>query len=309
MIRVSRRTFALLFIAAPLFACAEELDMPWTRVTDEFDPDFGHYYSIVQADRDAGTCVALGLRTPSEYPSESDDRVEVRGADLEFDGGYGTEYSPDCTNEYHINAYAKITGSVEFHRYVSAPAVPSGKQPCAVDFDVRVVMDAGPTYTLRGEDAPIHADGCPRPAAYAAEYVELDAAYGTYAETEQLILAAWDPERETCVWARFYADANPASEVATPSGWSYGGLGFGQTAVEGCVAAELVTPPTGTSYPRVTFPALGSSGTLSFAEVDAEGRPCRVDVDVVLESFGPFDWVLDDVGLRASGVAVAGGCG
>ncbi|WP_181233495.1 hypothetical protein [Enhygromyxa salina] len=305
----------VMLLAMTLTGCGAEQD-GWTRVVELGEGD-DQLYSIVHVDPLTDSCVAVTLRGPaSTYPPDEDLDVRVKGADLVVWSANGMGMGGRaCTNGFMTTGGTTARGQVEFEDFVGAA---DSRVPCRISFELTIAAFDGQTYEISAREFPILDVGCPRPGVYASEHLDLDAAYGVHNGVGNLVIASWDPQHEACVWARFLSsnDATPPkSEVEVVNPWVYGGLRFGLMERERCVASELVVPPIDPPYDSDSAPALRSSGSLSFVTSEiqelAGGQllvPCTLDVDLSLQSLGRYQWTPDDVGMRESGVVVAGAC-
>jgi hypothetical protein len=299
--RGARSFVAVLAVLAA--ACTADEPRGWTRVVELGEE--GQYYSLVHADREADVCVMLELGEPFE--SEIDN-VLVRGGNYVEKSTSAGPWRADCTNgrDGYSSGDRRVTGKVTFHDFSNTvePNI-----PCTVSFELEIEGFEGEMYEMSAKKFPILDVGCPRPGVYAAEYTQLDAAVGVYEGHETVVISAWDPTREVCVWARLSTDPElPDSDVEVPDAWVYSGLRFGLTEEADCSAAQFVRPPINPTYMSTSVDALHATGAVRFLATDDSGWPCALDVDLDLRTLGQYDWTADDVHMRGVDVKVVGAC-
>lgn len=332
------RRLGLISLALSCSLACGDPPQPWTRVIHQEDEN-GRTYAIVQADPRDNTCTRIMLVADSEGV-DSQDHVEVR---LRGVSGFGfraayveQDHPPDyvepdiatkCTNAVPPSDIGlpepRVSGKLRFE----APG-PEGR-PCRVSFDLEVwhytdfdVETGMPTKLVAhpafAEDVEIYDVGCPHPETSAVTYTQIEAALGEFEGLSTLVMSSYDADAGTCVWARLLpADALPsdgASEVEVDGTWAYAGVRVATSAPEDCHAA-LLTNPNVDIGPSRSAPPLRSRGTIRFTNTQSVPTstgsveaPCRLDLDVALETYGEFFWLPDLVRMRADAITVAGAC-
>lgn len=332
------RRLGLISLALSCSLACSDPPQPWTRVIHHENGN-GRSYTIVQADAHDNTCTRIALVTDTEWIANQDHvEVELRGVSgFEFLTAYVAQDDPpdfvkpdiatQCTNAEPPSDIGppppRVSGKLRFE----APGAEG--RPCRVSFDLEVwqytdfdVETGMPTKLVAhpafAEDVEIYDVGCPHPETTKATYTQVEAALGEFDGVSTLVMSSYDEDEGTCVWARLLpADALPsesASAVEVDGTWAYAGVRVATSVPEDCHAALLINPNVDIG-PSRSAPPLRSRGTIRFTDTQSVPTstgsveaPCRLDLDVALETYGEFFWLPDLVRMRADAITVAGAC-
>ena len=314
------RLARLAWLALPLVLGACEIERStWTHVEgdvlESVDARTTYLFEFAHYDPLTDACIRFYLvdaeRSPlfgGEEGAAHEVEIKGLGTDYRIESAYGSaEDGALCPLINSGGAEVLASGKIRFSDFSNAT---DSAAPCKVSFDLEFErVEDGERLAALTKKHPVALPGCPTPKEYVAEPSELDAAFGDFKGHDNVIVAAWDPVRETCAWARFIHDKSGVVEpnaVEAPGTWAYSGLGFAVMEREGCVAAEFIVPPLDL-YPSTSDLPLDSSGRLEF--VSSEGdQPCSLELDLRLASSGGYYWTPDELLLRASGLEVEGAC-